>query len=678
MKDNLRAVSFDVFDTLLIRRVCDPVAVFYFVGEESAKRGLTQMSPEAFRNARVEAEALARLPIRDGEVDLAGIYKVLGRIIGCPVDRQRELMEIEVGMEREMIMPMPGARELVEAKRRMGCQIHFISETYLPSDFLEAMLRQHGFMRAGDRLWLSHTHRASKRSEKLFAIFLEQTGLLPGQLEHYGNDRDADLLAPQRMGIRTVFRPEGNPVRYEKLLERHSSQTNGWTSLLAGAGRMVRLEPQTNARVAGLNRITGDVICPVLMCHVLWILQRAKSLGLKRLYFISRDGYVEFLLARHLAARLLPDMECRYLHGSRQAWHLAGLRKIDDAALEWIIGPSDGMNCGSMLKRIGLSWNECEQFDLGLAAIMGGVENPVTEHVRTAIKMALRTDGALHQVVIARAEEKRALLVDYAKQEGLLDGHPVGLVEIGWSGRTRASLERALSNFPLNNLHWFYFGIHRHVRLADPERVHYFLHGPDVERAEIPFLPSVLESFCLASHGSVEGYRREGGKVFPIFRNDVEKHLDSWGRKEVLAAIDDYAKGLAERLAGFGDMANLVVAARDLLTEFCSRPSAEDARLWGTIPFEHDQASHKSLLLAPEARLTFANLRNALLFGSVERSCMGNSMGAWGSGSWAARKKPLYLLAAAATAGYVRVHWKQLPRKIARRIRRLASRDQSL
>jgi hypothetical protein len=366
------------------------------------------------------------------------------------------------------------------------------------------------------------------------------------------------------------------------------------------------------------------------------------------------------------------------LYGSRQAWHLAGLREIDNAALEWIAGPSDGMNCGSLLKRIGLSWDECEQLDPELAKTMGGVKNPVSGEVRAAVQNALGKQGALFKTVIARAEEKRALLLDYMKQEGLLDGTPAGLVEIGWSGRTRASLERALADYPLKNLHWFYFGINRQAQLAAAERVHYFLHGPEVHRPEIPFLPVVLESFCFAPHGSVEGYRREGERVLPTFRDDVEKQLDNWGRAEVFAVVEDYLKNLSARFAAFGDMSTLVGAARDLLTEFCTRPSAEDARLWGTVPFEHDQAANKSLPLAPEARLTFANLRNALIFGKVDSSCMGNSVGAWGAGSWAAREKPLYLLALAATAGYVRVHWKQIPRKIIRRVIHSAVEDKCL
>ena len=167
MKHDLRAISFDVFDTLLVRRICDPKAVFYFVGAESAKRGLIQMSPDAFRNARVEAERLSRMHVPDGEVDLEAIYKVLGRIIGCSSEQLHELMEIEISVEREMILPMPGARELVKAKRRAGYQIHFISEMYLPAEFLEEMLCKHGFMYEGRRTIVTDVVRENNGTYRL-------------------------------------------------------------------------------------------------------------------------------------------------------------------------------------------------------------------------------------------------------------------------------------------------------------------------------------------------------------------------------------------------------------------------------------------------------------------------------------------------------------------------------
>jgi len=660
--------SYDVFDTLLTRRVCDPKAVFYFAGREAARRGLITLNPEAYRKARVEAESLARTGLPEGEVNFDRIYRVLGRIVGCTDSQLQELMDIELAWEQQLIVPVSGAKEMVEAERQAGRQVHFLSEMYLPGKFLESLLRRHGFMQTGDELWVSHEYQASKRSGKLFSVFLKEARLNANQVEHHGNDWNADYLAPQQMGIRAVHSPQANPTHCEMLLERHSQESNGWTSLMAGAARLVRLQPHADARIAGLWRITADVLCPALTGHVLWILQRAKLLGLRRLYFVSRDGYVQYLMAKHMAAVLIPDLECRYFYGSRQAWHLAGLREADDTALEWILGPCDGMSCASLLKRMDLTWEECEQYAQNIVAAMGKPENGVTDGVRKAMMQALRSDGPFLQAVKGKAEEKRALLEEYANQEGLLSQLPTGMVEVGWSGRTRASLERALAGHNLANLHWFYFGIEHRAQMADTARVHYFLYGPELGRPDIFSLPVVLESFCLALHGSVKGYRREGNKIIPCFREDLEQQLETWGRGYVFAAIEEYLRNFPVECGPFPNTGNLADAVRELLADFCTNPTPEDARIWGAIPFEHDQAAGRSLPLAPVARLSLTNMKNALIFGGVERACMGDSMGAWGAGSWAARPRPLYFLMLAAWGGYLRIHWKNLPKRIVRRL----------
>jgi FMN phosphatase YigB (HAD superfamily) len=678
MNPNIIASTYDVFDTLLTRRVCDPKAVFQWVGREAARRELTWLSPAAFRAARTEAEALARIGVPDGEVSLARIYAVLARIIGCAKTRIPELMAIELAWEHQMIVPVVGAKAVVAAARQAGRQIYFISEMYLPVEFLADQLREHGFMQTGDKLWVSNTYQASKRSGKLFSVCLRETGLSAGEVEHGGNDWSADVLAPQRVGFQVIHFPQANPTHYEQLLERHSQATNGWASLLAGAGRLVRLQSQANEPMAGLRRIVADVVGPALTCYVLWILQRARSLGLRRLYFVSRDGYVPFLLAKKIAAALVPDLECHYFYGSRQAWHLAGLQVVDEAALEWILGHCDGMNCASLLKRLELTWEECRQFSPKLVAMMGTPEQPVTEALREAFKKALQTDVALLKSIQRKAEEKRALLRDYASQEGLLDDVPRGIVEIGWSGRTRASFEKALADSPLANLHWLYFGIHHRARLQDSDRVHYFLYGPDLLHPEIPFLPVVLESFCLAPHGSVTGYVRAGREVRPCFRAGIEPALENWGRGAVFTAIEEYLQHLPLTCGQFPEVGDLAEAARELLVSFCTKPAAEDAKIWGAIPFEQDQAADKAFPIAPPACLSRANLRNALMYGAVDLGCMGESVGTWGAGSWAARRQPLYLLTLAAWVGYLRIHWKTLPKRSFHQLRKWRLRVKNL
>lgn len=61
-------VSFDVFDTLLLRRVERPTALFERMGERARAAGLVDpaLTPPLFRLARQEAERRARAKVRGG------------------------------------------------------------------------------------------------------------------------------------------------------------------------------------------------------------------------------------------------------------------------------------------------------------------------------------------------------------------------------------------------------------------------------------------------------------------------------------------------------------------------------------------------------------------------------------------------------------------------------------
>ena len=73
---------------------------------------------------------------------------------------------------------------------------------------------------------------------------------------------------------------------------------------------------------------------PTAVCFVKWVLQEALQKGLKRLYFLARDGYPFYVTARHLCQTWKLDIDCRYLSVSRYAmrvpeYHLMGRDCLD-------------------------------------------------------------------------------------------------------------------------------------------------------------------------------------------------------------------------------------------------------------------------------------------------------------------------------------------------------------
>ena len=119
-----QAVSFDVFDTLLLRQVERPQEAFALVG---AKLGYPD-----FQRLRVEAECRARDKKRrragSGEVTLLEIWQELEAATAIPAG---EGMAAELAVERALCRGNPYFLPVVEALRQLGKPLGLLSDMYL-------------------------------------------------------------------------------------------------------------------------------------------------------------------------------------------------------------------------------------------------------------------------------------------------------------------------------------------------------------------------------------------------------------------------------------------------------------------------------------------------------------------------------------------------------------------
>lgn len=424
---------------------------------------------------------------------------------------------------------------------------------------------------------------------------------------------------------------------------------------LAGASRLTRLHvPLTDkSRFA----VVSGTIVPSLYAFSCWLIESARRNGITRLYFISRDGYVPMKVTQRLVSSLAIPLECRYLYGSRQAWHLAGLHRWDDEVREWLLEPMDGETFGSVLKRLNLTWEEWSS-DLASDEKWPKAGASVTLKLRERIWKHLShpSNSRSGETVLRKASSCRTLLIKYFEQEKVIAGDNVGMVDLGWLGRTRTSIENAIGTTKSTRIHWFYFGLRPQARGLS-NRLSGFLFDKAMPYSEIGYLAIIAESFCLAPHASVMHYKVGcEGVIEAVFKDKMEQHLDTWGRGDVLACLDSVLNHISPKFEHLADISKLRRAARRILQDFCERPTSEEAILWGDFPFEHDQAGHQVKLIGAPAKWTFSGALNGVIFGDIERSACGNISIAWGAGCWKSRRRSAIILIPFVIIGMVRVH----------------------
>ena len=100
--------------------------------------------------------------------------------------------------------------------------------------------------------------------------------------------------------------------------------------------------------------VASGVSGPLMTGYVLWCLNKTKELGLKRLYFLSRDGQILLKIAKILNKELKYNIELKYFYASRQALLFSAIQEINQEALEWILAPTSFLTLKIVFNRINI------------------------------------------------------------------------------------------------------------------------------------------------------------------------------------------------------------------------------------------------------------------------------------------------------------------------------------
>ncbi|PIQ84092.1 MAG: hypothetical protein COV75_04005 [Candidatus Omnitrophica bacterium CG11_big_fil_rev_8_21_14_0_20_63_9] len=582
--------SFDVFDTVLTRAVGAPTSLFLLLGRWAAQEGLlVSCSAEVFARARIEAEIRARTHTKK-EISLAKIYRELNVTLRLPQHELSRLMQMECDLETHLIRPNPAMRSELEYARQSSEQVIFLSDMYLPGSFIEDLLRTHGMFREGDRCYVSSEHGHGK-SNGLFRAMAEREGVRLDQLVHVGNNKKHDVEAAHHLGAKTRWYEEGNLQRLERVLESYAYETEGLSSLMAGASRLARImTPVNSPREASIRDVAASVVGPTLTSYVIWVLRRASELELKRLYFVSRDGQILLDIARRLSPKLGTTCELRYLYGGRHAWNLPATKKVTEQTMIWALSRGNHVSVDLALRRLGLVPTQVEaelrQLDFDRSQWHRGLTEAECERLGSGLVGNPRVCGLIEE----GARKKRETLIEYLKQEGGFEQQPMAIVDVGWVGRALQALVTAADIDAVG----FYIGLDERPSPTNGRKLRQECYLYDRTGAQgyilgIPELPSLIESFCQADHGLVLGYRNEHGRVVPELKVDGNQAVKEWGLQVVQETVRNFVGQLVLKHAWTNIWADTRPAIVDLLKHFSRSPSPTEASGWGSFPSEDDQ-----------------------------------------------------------------------------------------
>jgi FMN phosphatase YigB (HAD superfamily) len=549
--------SFDVFDTLLRRRVDPPEEIKRLVAQHISERlaatGIHRDTDAILaERSRVEdrlreaatsrgLDALATLDeITAGTLESIGAGGVLTR---------EEIVTYELALEKAATEPMPGVRDVLTYLRSRQKRIVAVSETYLSSSQMSSLLEHHALLPYVDRLYVSCDLGRSKLTGNLFRHVVENEGR---RVVHIGDHYTFDYQIPKRLKMKALWFNSWDERRRREGLRKLSAGENKLAYVNAIIGSPDRREGE-------LFRIGHDVFGPALTVFVHCVAERAKKDNIERVFFVARDGFLLKKIYQILQNSLYADTSlpaAKYLCLSRLAVRRAsvsvdGLTEADVAeAFRYIALRGKNVRLVDILRSYAL---EADSFSSLIGRYGLDAHLPIVDPADDRIRQLLR-DDQFRETVTTRGRTDRELLRQYLAGIGFMGSKRVALVDANSEGLTQSLLSQVFagdSDYP--DTHGYYFCL---LSLGvDNPRISRDLSTAagvisdwrsDAEISQHAFrhFGMFVELFSHPNHGVTTGYRKVNGGTVPVFRRTSQEsqyHLTCQVLEGILAYARKYA-----------------------------------------------------------------------------------------------------------------------------------------
>lgn len=196
--NRFKYISFDVFDTLLFRKVKTPVGLFEFIQQQAENKGFSYPN---YCSARIEAEKKAIKHNSDSdEITLDSIYKEME--FNNEAERNY-FMSLEQDSELYLCIPNEEMVLLLNQLKSKGKVIIITSDMYLPTGLISRMLEKCGVYY--DYLYVSSEYGIRKSSGKLFKKILVDLHIKRNELIHIGDNWKSDYIMPKLVRMSSIY-----------------------------------------------------------------------------------------------------------------------------------------------------------------------------------------------------------------------------------------------------------------------------------------------------------------------------------------------------------------------------------------------------------------------------------------------------------------------------------------
>ena len=324
--------SFDIFDTLITRTTATPRGIFAIMQDVLLKdekyKNIPDFIKKNFYDLRLQYEMHLRDMMRRNyekeDIDFDFIYDQFAENYTLPEEDKNALKQLEIDTEYKNILPINKNIDRVKELINTGARVVLISDMYHSEKTIRSFLCKCDDIFENIPIYVSSAYGKTKITKGLFKIVQEAENVNCSKWLHFGDNIKVDINPARNFGIKAQHYKYIGLEDYEKEVLKKLGN-NSFIQLAIGASKNARLfTPDMTPQ----KKLGCSFAACLYVGYIEWLISESQRQGIKRLYFLARDGYLLQKMFDIIAKARGVDIETKYIYGSRAAWRLPAVSEI--------------------------------------------------------------------------------------------------------------------------------------------------------------------------------------------------------------------------------------------------------------------------------------------------------------------------------------------------------------
>lgn len=620
-----KVISFDIFDTLLVRPFLKPVDLFRLM--EGKVQELTGGLINDFCSIRALAERNLKDQIEKNdclddecsivqseELTLEEIYIEISRISNLPLEDLMPVMDAEQEYEMRLLYPRESGILLYLEALRCNKKVIITSDMYLSKSCLEAVLKKNNIV-GYSQFYLSSEIGLKKHTGSLFKYLLDDLNIPPEEVLHIGDNTVGDIAKAKEFDISTLWTKRTVDCFYsnEKIKSLFWKGRNNHSvaeSIILGitANRFFDNPSQQYYKDCHFNSSAFNFgfmgLGPLFFSFVKWLVEESINDGVKDLYFLSRDGDILKRVYDIVAPAYANAPRSHYIYSSRRSARVASLKTLNDILNHYRSAFHGGTVLQMLEDKFGLDTSLMDENvikEFGFEDFKSPIKNKQEK------ENGLNLITFLSDVILNNSKMEREAYLQYLNNQGISKSDKPAIVDIGYAGTMQ---EAILSLMDIDSIGGYYF-----MTFIEAKKL--YKQGNIVKGFCGDFIKKENSYHPLCKYGLafevvfsntdgsfIKMIKQEDGNILPKFESTVDERVKKLLIPELWSGIFQFSEAVVEKFRDeLYDLDFDSDAAIKIYVDFLASPGGRDAGLMEGVTFDDRFAGVNTRYMVPPREL---------------------------------------------------------------------------